>query len=268
MPLPDIAWVKIPKIGADGQSEFIYQEEKQESPDDFWMARYPITYVQFQTFIDALDGWANPEWWEGLSVPDEQKAKPFDQYFEYWNHPRETVSWYQAIAFCRWLTEQTRQHPELLPEEVRGTQDWLITLPTEWQWEKAARGHDGRSYPWGSAEYQPGFANINETYEKAGLHYLQSSSAVGMYPQGASPYGLLDMSGNVWEWCLNEYDNPGNIQVSGGEPRVLRGGSWYDGHDSAAAVRRYWLNPGSRFNFYGFRVVVARSASVPATSGL
>ena len=113
--LPDIDWVKIPQIGADGQSEFIYQDAKRESPDDFWMARYPITYAQFQTFIDAADGWPNPRWWEGLSVPDEQREKPFDQYFPVWNHPRETVSWYQAIAFCRWLTEQVRQHPELLP---------------------------------------------------------------------------------------------------------------------------------------------------------
>ena len=266
VPLPDIAWVKIPKIGADGQREFIYQEEKQESPDDFWMARYPITYAQFQTFIDALDGWRNPHWWEGLSVSDAQREKPDNQNYPYWNHPRENVSWYQAIAFCRWLTEQARQHPALLPAEARDKKDWRITLPTEWQWEKAARGHDGRQYPWGSNEYRPGYANIDERTNDTGPHYLQSTSAVGLYPQGASPYGLLDLSGNVWEWCLNEYDNPGNIQTSGSETRVLRGGSWSSYHNYAAAVRRNWYNPDLRWSYSGFRVVW--SASVPATSGL
>lgn len=114
--LPDIAWVKIPKVDEEGQSEFIYQEEKQESPDDFWMARYPITYAQFQTFVDAEDGWRNADWWEGLALNDQDK--PGEQNFPVWNHPRERVSWYQAVAFCRWLTAMARQHPDLLPAEA------------------------------------------------------------------------------------------------------------------------------------------------------
>jgi len=262
--LPDIAWVKISKLDQNGQDTFIYQEEKHESPDDFWMARYPITYAQFKTFKDADDGWRNSHWWDGLALNDQDS--PGEQRFPVWNHPRENVSWYQAIAFCRWLTEQARQHPKLLPEEVRDNPDWRNSLPTEWQWEKAARGHDGRQYTWGSDTYQPGYANINETRESAGPHNLQSTSAVGMYPQGATPSGLLDLSGNVWEWCLSKYDNSGNIQVSGSETRVLRGGSWYSYHNFASAVRRNRRYPLGRFGGLGFRVVW--SASVPVTSGL
>ncbi len=258
--LPDIDWVKIPQMDEKDQVDFIYLEGKRESPPDFWMARYPITYAQFQTFIDATDGWPNPVWWEGLDVPAEQREKPFDQHFAFWNHPRENVSWYQAVAFCRWLTEQARLHPELLPAEMQDKEDWRISLPTEWQWEKAARGHDGRQYPWGPV-YISGYANVNETRENAGPHYLQSTSAVGIYPQGASPYGLLDMSGNVWEWCLNEYEAPDNFQENGSKMRVLRGGGWYYGHHFAAAVRRDWYDPDDWYNNYGFRVVW--SASVP-----
>ncbi len=264
VPLPDIDWVKIPAVDGQGRREFIYQQNERRTEPDFWMARYPITYAQFQTFKDADDGWRNSRWWKGLAKNDQNE--PGEQAFPFWNHPRENVSWYQAIAFCRWLTEQARQHPELLPVEARAKKDWRISLPTEWQWEKAARGHDGRRYPWGGDTYQPGYANINETFENAGPHYLQSTSAVGIYPQGASPYGLLDLSGNVWEWCLNEYNNSANIQENGSEVRVLRGGSWYHYHLNAAAVRRDWYSPSNRWRNLGFRVVW--SASVPATSGL
>jgi formylglycine-generating enzyme required for sulfatase activity len=251
-PLPDIAWVEIPEMGAQGRREFIYQENERRVEPTFWMAKYPITYRQFQAFVDDPDGMANPRWWQGLAETDNQD---YGQYFEFWNHPRETVTWYQAVAFCRWLTAQAKEHPDLLPAALRRRSDWQITLPTEWQWVKAARGHHGRLYPWG-AEYIQGYANVDETEKGDGPHNLQSTSAVGLYPQGATPEGILDLSGNVWEWCLNEYDNPERFQESGDEIRALRGGSWYWDAASASASARGRDNPWFRSNNYGFRVVV------------
>src|SRR5208283_100212 len=108
---------------------------------------------------------------------------------------------------------------------------------TEWQWERAARGCEGQVYPWGN-EYRSGYANIDETSLKVGAHYLARTSAVGIYPQAASPEGVMDLSGNVWEWCLNEFYVPDRIQTGGDEPRVMRGGSWSQGQDYACADSR------------------------------
>ncbi len=257
--LPDIVWVKIPDDG-----EFIYQKNERRTAPDFWIAKYPITYAQFQVFLDAADGFRNPVWWEKptrLAAPDGHRDAPGEQRFPYWNHPRERVSWYDTIAFCRWLTAQAKERPGLLPPGLAQSQGWKITLPTEWQWEKAARGRDGRQYPWGP-EYQQGYANIDETYgsSKVGPHYLQKTSAVGMYPQGASPYGVLDMSGNIWEWCLNEYDKPDNFLETGTANRVLRGGSWNDNVVNASALARHWFWYSDRFGNFGFRVVVVAAS--------
>jgi formylglycine-generating enzyme required for sulfatase activity len=251
--LPDIAWVEIPEMDAQGRREFLYGEkgERRVEPT-FWMAKYPITYRQFHAFVDDPDGMANPRWWQGLARTDNDDLG--EQAFEFWNHPRERVTWYQAVAFCRWLTAQAKAYPDLLPPQARAGA-WRITLPTEWQWEKAARGHHGRLYPWG-AEYIQGYANVDETKKGDGPHKLQSTSAVGLYPQGATPEGILDLSGNVWEWCLNEYANPERFQESGDERRALRGGSWYWDAASASASARSWFLPWYRDADYGFRVVV------------
>jgi len=266
--LPDIAWVKIEDRHVPGTSEV-----PGTSPRIFWIAKYPVTYAQYRAFLEADDGFRNDRWWREptpLVFPEGQRDAPGRQRFPYWNHPAENVGWYDAIAFCRWLTAQVKAKVEvkaagweaLLPRELLGSPDWKITLPTEWQWEKAARGHDGRQFPWGP-EYKQGYANIDETYgrSKVGPHYLQKTSAVGMYPQGASPYGVLDLSGNVWEWCLNEYEKPERIQEEGDAWRVLRGGSWNlkVGSASALARNRNWNN--HRNDNYGFRVVVVRSST-------
>jgi formylglycine-generating enzyme required for sulfatase activity len=268
--LPDIEWVKIPDDG-----EFIYQKNQRRTERDFWIAKYPVTYAQFQVFLDAADGFRNPVWWEQptrLATPEGQRDAPGEQAFKYWNHPRERVSWYDAVAFCRWLTAQVKAKVEvkaagweaLLPRELLGSSDWKIALPTEWQWEKAARGRDGRFFPWGGKkleDYEPGCANIDETWSgsRVGPHYLQKTSAVGMYPQGASPYGVLDLSGNVWEWCLNEYEQPERIQEEGNADRVRRGGSWGLVVAIASALARPldWVDV--RFDSLGFRVGVGSS---------
>lgn len=227
--LPDIDWVEIP------EGDFIFGEGEEQKTlflPTFRISRYPITYQQFQAFIDAEDGIRNMQWWDGLAY---QHKEPFEQSFKYWNHPRENVLWVQAIAFCRWLSARL---------------GYEITLPTEMQWEKAARGIDGRAYPWGN-EFDSVKCN---TWESG----IQQTTAVGMYPQGASPYGLLDMSGNVWEWCLNEYDHPENTGVGGEAIRAFRGGSWlnhgYSAVGDARVSARFTNNSRFRNHFIGFRV--------------
>jgi formylglycine-generating enzyme required for sulfatase activity len=185
--LPDIDWVEIPAgsflMGSDKEvdSQAFDNETPQITVDlpTYYMARYPITYKQYQAFIDAEDGFYNPEWWDGLTVSSSHKNQTGKQQFQYWNHPRENVSWYDAMAFCRWLSAKVGC-------EVR--------LPTEDEWVKAARGPDGLIYPYGN-EFDAAKGNTRETG-------IDQTSAVGIFPTGVSPYGLLDMSGNVWEWCM------------------------------------------------------------------
>ncbi|HEX3053976.1 MAG TPA: SUMF1/EgtB/PvdO family nonheme iron enzyme, partial [Aggregatilineaceae bacterium] len=232
--LPDIDWVEI------REGPFRYQKKEWLTLPTFYISRYPITYRQFQAFIDAPDGFYNPCWWEGLAADDGHRSAPGEQAFKFWNHPRERVSWYDAVAFCRWLSAQL---------------DDVVRLPTEQEWEKAACGTNGRKYPWGN-DYIQGYANIDENYDNTGPHYLQQTSAVGIYPQGASPYGVMDMAGNVWEWCLNEYNYPENTVLTGDAARVGRGGAWTYYEFYARCVFRYRRYPDPRSDFIGFRVCV------------
>ncbi len=114
------------------------------------------------------------------------------------------MSWYYAVAFCRWLSKR-------LGYEVR--------LPTEWEWQQGASGGDPANvYPWGK-DWDSDRVNTKESG-------LKRTTAVGMYPHGASPIGAFDMSGNVWEWCLNKYNNPKQCELTGTEWRVIRGNDW------------------------------------------
>jgi formylglycine-generating enzyme required for sulfatase activity len=143
------------------------------------------------------------------------------------------VSWHDATAFCAWLTAR-------LGYEIR--------LPTEWEWQQAATGGDpANQYPWGP-EWDSDRANTAESG-------LSSTTAVGIYPHGASPVGALDMSGNVWEWCLNEYVNPRRVDVSGWASRAVRGGSFNYRQDFARSAYRFHFYPDLRYDCMGFRVV-------------
>jgi hypothetical protein len=133
--LPDIDWLEVPA------GDFLYQNGEQRKLPAFRIARYPVTHSQVQAFLDDPQGFANAEWWESLAERFEEPEEPARSEG---NHPRETVSWYEAVAFCRWLSARVG-----LP----------VRLPTEWEWEKAACGTDGRGYPWGDG-YGAGFANI------------------------------------------------------------------------------------------------------------
>jgi formylglycine-generating enzyme required for sulfatase activity len=243
--LPEFDWVDIPS-GA-----FLYGDEREsDNPPRkltlprFQISRYPVTYAQFQAFIDAPDGFHDPRWWDGLAASPSHKSAPREQAFKFWNHPREMVSWYDAIAFCRWLSYKLGGKWGL--HEV---DEWLVRLPTEFEWEKAARGTDGREYP-----YEGGFDRNKGNSRETGIG---QTSAVGIFPEGKSPYGLLDMSGNVWEWCLSAYKDPKlNLvyeSLRNADSRVLRGGSWLNSQVNLRAANRLYDTPDNGNFFIGFR---------------
>ncbi len=248
--IPDIAWVEVP------EGPFIFQNGEQLWLPAFSIARYPVTCAQFQAFVDDPGGYADDRWWEGLA---ERPAAPAEAAWPIANHPREGVAWFEAVAFCRWLSDA-------LGYEVR--------LPTEREWEKAARGTDGREYPWGDG-YVEGRANIDET-DRFGLwsqlngfvkgrHFVGQTNAAGIYPDGATPSGICDLSGNVWEWTAtghgSEHDEePEHVDRMSG--RVVRGGSWLSPSDSASAAFRDWSFPDSHDNDVGVRLAVSALISV------
>ncbi len=241
--LPEFDWCPIPMpesgtfwIGADDRSDNPRREV--ELRYDFAMARYPVTYRQFQAFVNSGEYDDRP-WWDEFP-PEYQPHANSEPGWPIANHPIETVSWYQAVAFTRWLTDKYRKAGLLdKGQEIR--------LPTEQEWEYAARGTDERDYPY-PGKFDPAKGN---TYETG----IGATTAVGVFEQGASPFGVLDMSGNVWEWCMNKYREPDISTVdASGDMRVLRGGSWYDGPDLARAASRDRAAPRNRRSYYGFRV--------------
>lgn len=238
--LPDIAWE------ACEAGEFLYGDarEKRRLKTPFHIARYPVTHRQFQAFVDA-GGYGQDKWWAGLAARPEAIPAQWSEP----NAPRETVSWYEATAFCRWLDAQLRD-AGLLPT------GWEVSLPTEEQWERAARGTDGREYPW-EGDFRSGLANINEAWGDVGPCNLGRTSPVGLYPDGKAPSGALDMAGNVWEWCRNEYDKPKRLADRGYRSRVVRGGSWIYYTFNCRAAYRLRYSPDIRNYYLGFRVCCA-----------
>lgn len=250
--LPDIDWVPIP----EGEFQYGNANDKYAANPQrltlpaFEISRYPITYAQFQTFLDDPAGYADARWFDGLTADDNARRMEA-QYFRYYdypylNHPREMVSWYQAMAFCRWLSWRLGGESDL-----KKVAAWAVRLPTEFEWEKAARGTDGRIYPY-EGEFDATKGNTGETG-------IGQTSAVGIFPHGALPYGVQDLSGNVWEWCLNEFNNPAldpqKEDLRTNEIRVLRGGAWFGYHFDARAVYRFDISPADRGDNLGFRVV-------------
>ena len=210
----------------------------------YYIARHPVTVAQFRAFVQESGYRAQGEW---------------EQSSEYDNHPVRYVTWYDAIAYCWWLTEQLREWdgtPVLLASLLceRG---WRVQLPSEAEWEKAARGTDEWIYPWGD-DADPKRANYRDTG-------IGTTSAVGCFCGGASPYGVLDLSGNVFEWTRSHdksyrYDpGDGREDESAGDDvaRVLRGGSFYFSADVVRCASRSGGNPDFRTSYRGFRVVVS-----------
>jgi formylglycine-generating enzyme required for sulfatase activity len=194
------------------------------------VAAYLVTFSQYKAFVEAEDGFTNPQWWNGLAQRSEE---PSWQLRQLSNHPAEFVSWFEAIAYCRWLSSR-------LGYDVR--------LPTEWEWQHVATsGNPEYAYPWG-VKWDPQRAN---TYESR----LNRTTAVGMYPLGASAKGVFDLCGNVWEWCLNGKDVARRrVELSGSEPRAIRGGAWAGYQEYARVNRPNFLPPETQHDSLGFRV--------------
>jgi hypothetical protein len=224
--MPDIEW-------CDVREGTVLATERREERwvARFRLAKYPVTWAQYDVFVRAKDGYGNNAWWEGLGTHPENAGTQIQRYV---NHPAENVSWVDATAYCRWLTSH-------LGYEVR--------LPTQWEWQLAATGGDpGCPYPWG--EWELGRANTRE-------HELNRTTAVGVFPQGAAPCGALDICGNVWEWCSDGQDifpPDGNCPYG---YRAVRGGSWNFGHETATADVPNVECGAYRFNSIGFRIVAA-----------
>jgi hypothetical protein len=238
--VPDIQWIEIP-AGPPVSME----EDRSEEMPIFYISCYPITNAQYQAFIDD-DGYGQEAFWSEAQRHGVTHREPPDSHWPESNHPRETISWYEAMAFCSWLSAK-------LGYEVR--------LPLEGEWEKAARGTNGRTFPWGDF-YVAGHANVNERRaSEGGRSNVDQTTAVGIYPQGNSPYGVADMVGNVWEWCLDYYENAGRpwdeISESwyDSDDRVLRGGCWSGSGAGARPSRRAGYNPSKFDHVIGFRVV-------------
>ena len=249
--LPQIDWLPVSPGGE------IEVEKQRFTVKPFYVAKYLITYPQFQAFLDAPDGFEDERWWQGF--PKEYiKQAMSTAVAQYDNYPRDSVSWYQAVAFTRWLDTKYREHA-LYAQFAAG--DWQIRLPAEqeWQW-MAQNGTDAHPYPWGSWDEYPR-ANTTE----AGIG--ERSTAVGMYPHGAADCGALDVAGNLFEWCLNDKENPQIIDgYSNEKSKVLRGGSFLNSRNGAAASFRSGIfDPSLRLNYSGFRLVVgAPVASLPS----
>ena len=217
----------------------------------FYISRYPVTVAQWHEFVSD-DTAFDPVNRDGLR--------------RIANRPVAQVSWREALAYCDWLTEKLRawdKTPRLLRDLLLGDGDrpaWRVTLPSEAQWEKAARGTQGRIYPWGN-ESDGNKANYRDT------NIGDGATSVGCFPDGISPFGVVDMCGNVWEWTRSKSGyypyEPGGFRESltAHARRVVRGGSFDQSAWIVRAAYRHALAPDDHECNVGFRVVIGPAAS-------
>lgn len=208
---------------------------------EYYIQRYPVTVAQFGAFVKQ-SGY-------GLKIPEGVA-----------NHPVVNVTWHDAMAYCAWLDNWLREKgPGGLRSRLVG--GWHVTLPSEAEWEMAARGQDGieNLYPWGK-EFDRNKANTRESG-------IGGTSPVENFPEGAGHNKeLMDMSGNVWEWCADWFDEEAYNSIRSdrdplgpdkGEGRTLRGGSWaLDRGDARCASRNKYAPTNYNFDI-GFRVVIS-----------
>ena len=202
----------------------------------YLIARYEVTVAQFATFAAATGSPADAQ---ALEAPPD--------------HPVANVSWPDALAYCRWLDTGLREAPQTPPALAERLQaGWQVTLPSEAQWEKAARGTDGRRYPWGE-EMRRDRANPQSG----------TAAPAGSIPCPECPYGLRDMSGNVWEWTRSPYqpypfdDGDDGDDLDADALWIMRGGSFTDPARNLRTTTRGGADPGARRPFIGFRIALS-----------
>jgi formylglycine-generating enzyme required for sulfatase activity len=249
-------WVEIPAgeftMGSDPQqdslADSVEQPQHSEFVDTFWIARTEVTVAQFAAFVEATGyqttseeagssyTWTGSEWKDVAGASWRAPRGPGSSVDDKQDHPVTHISWDDAQAFSRWAG---------------------VRLPTEAEWEKACRSTDSRIYPWGINGPDKSRANYNMN--------VGDTTAVGSFPAGKSPYGLLDMSGNVWEWTQTKwrsnYDTPADNSPQGDAARVVRGGSFVDFERGVRCAARYshFNSPNYRGADGAFRVVVSPS---------
>ncbi|MCI5124454.1 MAG: formylglycine-generating enzyme family protein, partial [Candidatus Electrothrix sp. AR5] len=298
---PHIDWVAIPSVkgfmmGSDDEDAM--ERGKPTHPvdvDSFLISRYPITNAQYRCFIEA-GGYKKPQYWQTEAArnwlaggkvdeklvetildkdfrenyrrwqaEDTERCAPYFLHDRKWNnsnHPVVGVSWFEALAFCAWLTE-------IMGKPVR--------LPCEEEWEYAARGIKGLQYAWGD-EFSKDLGNTENTglERTSAVGLFHPGQAVGSEP-GSEAFGLHDMTGNVWEWTVNrwggdagspqftyaDWGNQSRVEREGVNANkfiVLRGGSWYGPSQFVCCSFRERSIPGNRRNYVGFRVVFSPAA--------
>ncbi|MCL4836161.1 MAG: SUMF1/EgtB/PvdO family nonheme iron enzyme [Caldilineaceae bacterium] len=245
--LPDIDWIPISpgpfvmggKESWEGGQQFTCHLITQP----YRIARYPVTVAQYDCFVRA-GGYGERKWWTAAGWQWREKAEiegpeRYREVFQTPNHPVVGVSWYEAVAYCAWLSEQV---------------GYQVTLPSEAQFERAARHTDGRIYPW-NGEFAPERCNASETG-------IDATSAVGIFPGGNAECGAVDMAGNVWEWCSSAwlenyagYEQRVSNDLTGDDRRVLRGGSFNINRDDTRCASRFGLDPDYRLRGFGFRLL-------------
>ena len=278
--LPDILWCYVPAgpflMGSTGDDAMTFSDEEPQHRNEgitegYLISRYPVTNAQFGVFV-KVGGYREQRYWTQAGWESREflgrGRGPYDpgDPFNLPNHP-VVVAWYEAVAFCRWLQEQVanRTWQVWLNGQVKACrvepQNVTIRLPSEAEWEKAARGTDARRFPWGH-EADPNRAN----YVATGIG---TTSAVGCFPGGASPYGVEDLSGNVWEWTRSmwgkRYEKPdfrypyrpkdGREDLRARGLRVLRGGAFDSWDRPVRCCARVRCDPRAKYG--GFRVVAA-----------
>ena len=237
--VPDLAWGKSIQsgqylIGRNDNADSCLTARIVDIASPFSLACYPITFAQYMCFIEAPD-FEEFRWWHGMPSQDypSQAREIIAGAWQYDNHPCVHVSWYHAIAFSRWLS---------------GKLGYQVHLPTEYQWEIAARYPDQREYPWGDV-FDENVANTDELG-------LEGTTAVGLFPAGRNrDLALYDLSGNVWEWCISEFNNPDiSTNIEHNTARTLRGGSWQANKSGARVTSRDYAKPTFYNRNIGFRL--------------